>query len=186
MGEPWTLGAPEIEVHIHGPSTYTNVQYGENLACSAIASPILVDSTRTTYSGTETCCAFDQQPSNNYNAIQQNGFNIMVWEDDNTLCQIKKEDFDLVQRIRGIGVAVGGYTAVKAAAAGGPIPLLIAAATFSAAIYNSVSFLWTNDDFLGTYVNASAVGLSYADANHALYLDSGQINGRAMLVMRDY
>jgi hypothetical protein len=186
LGEPWTMGAPEIEVHIHGPSSSTNVQYGADLACSGdrVGYPRGFNQDNAFWNGN--ALLFDQQQIASYNAIQQNGFNVMVWEDDNALCQIKKEDFDLATKIRGIAVAVGGYTAVKAAVAGGPIPVVIAAATFSAAVYNSLSFLWTNDDFLGTYVNASAVGLSYADANHVLYKDSGQVNGRAMLVLRDY
>jgi hypothetical protein len=186
QGEPWTLGAPEIEVHIHGPSSPTNVQYGDDLACSGdrVASPRGFNQDNAFWTGN--ALLFDQQQINNYNAIQQNGFNVMVWEDDNTLCQIKKEDFNLATKIRDIAVAVGGYTAVKAAAAGGPIPTIIAAATFGAAVYKSLGFLWTNDDFLGTYVNASAVGLSYTDANHAIYKDNGQINGRGMLVLQDY
>lgn len=184
LGEPWTLGAPEIEVHIHGPSSSANVQYGADLACSGdrVAFPRGFNQDNAFWNGN--ALLFDQQQIASYNAIQQNGFNVMVWEDDNTLCQIKKEDFDLAARVRTIATTVGGYTAVSAAT--GVLPTLLAAATFGAALYSSISFLWTNDDFLGTYVNASAVGLSYADANHVLYSNGGQINGRAMLVLRDY
>ncbi|MFN8670404.1 MAG: hypothetical protein U0164_24710 [Gemmatimonadaceae bacterium] len=123
---------------------------------------------------------FDQSQINAYNAIQPNGFNVSVWEDDNTVCQIKKEDFNLVARFGAIASAASGYAAVSAATGIGPT--LLAAATFLGTAYSSLTFLWTNDDFLGTYVNAAAVGLSYSDANHVLYIDGGQVNGRAMLV----
>ncbi|MCC6930143.1 MAG: hypothetical protein IT359_14255 [Gemmatimonadaceae bacterium] len=179
-GEPWTLGAPEIEVHIHGPQTSSAPQYGADLACSGdrVGFPRGFNQDDAFWNGE--ALLFDQSQINAYNAIQSNGFNVSVWEDDNTVCQIKKEDFNLAGRLSTIASAAGGYVAVSAATGIGPT--VIAAATFLGSVYSSLTFLWTNDDFLGTYVNASAVGLSYSDANHVLYIDGGQINGRAMLI----
>jgi hypothetical protein len=49
---------------------------------------------------------------------------------------------------------------------------------------SSVSTLWTNDDFLGTYVNAATIGQSLPDANHVLYRNGSTVNGRAMLIQK--
>ncbi|MCC6316612.1 MAG: hypothetical protein IT361_02885 [Gemmatimonadaceae bacterium] len=180
QGEPWTLGAPEIEVHIHGPQSSSALQYGADLACSGdrVGFPRGFNQDAAFWSGES--LLFDQSQINAYNAIQANGFNVSVWEDDNTVCQIKKEDFNLAARFAAVASAAGGYAAVSAATGVGPT--LLAAATFLGTAYSSLTFLWSNDDFLGTYVNASAVGVSYSDANHVLYINGGQVNGRAMLV----
>lgn len=181
-GEPWTLGAPEIEVHIHGPQSAGALQYGADLACSGdrVGFPRGFNQDDAFWRGE--ALLFDQTQINNYNTLVQNGFNVSVWEDDNDKCSIKMEDFDLVQRYRNIAVATAGYTAVSAATGIGPT--IVAAATYIAAVYQSLTFLWTNDDYLGSYVNAAAVGLSYSDANHVLYKDGGTINGRAMIVSK--
>lgn len=182
MGEPWTLGAPEIEVHVHGPPGPGQSQYGADLACSGdrVTYPRGFNQDNAFWNGE--ALVFDQTQINNYNAIQQNGFNVSVWEDDNNKCETKQESFNLAQRWKGIATAVGGYAAVTVATGIGPT--LIAAGTFVAGVYQSATFLWTNDDFLGTYVNAAAIGASYADANHVLFKDGGLINGRAMLVSK--
>jgi hypothetical protein len=181
-GEPWTLGAPEIEVHIHGPQSAGALQYGADLSCSGdrVGFPRGFNQDNAFWSGE--ALLFDQNQINNYNTLVQNGFNVSVWEDDNDKCSIKMEDFDLVARYRNIAVATAGYTAVSAATGIGPT--IVAAATYIAAVYQSLTFLWTNDDYLGSYVNAAAVGLSYSDANHVLYKDGGTINGRAMIVSK--
>lgn len=181
-GEPWTLGAPEIEVHIHGPQSAGALQYGADLACSGdrVGFPRGFNQDNAFWNGE--ALLFDQNQINNYNTLVQNGFNVSVWEDDNDKCSIKMEDFDLVQRYRNIAVATAGYTAVSAATGIGPT--IVAAATYIAAVYQSLTFLWTNDDYLGSYVNAAAVGLSYSDANHVLYKDGGTVNGRAMIVSK--
>lgn len=182
QGEPWTLGAPEIEVHIHGPQAAAAPKYGADLACSGdrVGFPRGFNQDNAFWNGK--ALLFDQHQINAYNAIQQSGFNVSVWEDDNAQCSIKKEDFNLAQRFAAISAAVGGYTAVSAATGIGPT--LIAAGTFAAAVYQSATFLWTNDDFLGTYVSAAKVGLSYTDANHVLYIAPGQVNGRAMILSK--
>lgn len=182
MGEPWTLGAPEIEVHVHGPPAPGMSQYGADLACSGdrVSFPRGFNQDNAFWNGD--ALVFDQNQINNYNAIQQNGFNVSVWEDDNNKCETKQESFNLAQRWQQIATTAGGYAAVTAATGVGPT--LVAAGTFVAAVYQSLTFLWTNDDFLGTYVNAAAIGASYADANHVLFRDGGAINGRAMLVSK--
>jgi hypothetical protein len=182
QGEPWTLGAPEIEVHIHGPQSATALQYGADLSCSGdrVGFPRGFNQDNAFWHGE--ALLFDQNQINAYNAMVQGGFNVSVWEDDNAQCAIKKEDFNLTQRMTAISSAVGGYAAVTAATGIGPT--IIAAGTFLAAVYQSLTFLWSNDDFLGTYVNAASAGLYYADANHVLYINGGQINGRAMLVSK--
>jgi hypothetical protein len=156
--------------------------YGSDLACSGdrVSYPRGFNQDNAFWNGD--ALVFDQNQINNYNAIQQNGFNVSVWEDDNNKCEIKQESFNLAQRWQQIASAAGGYAAVTAATGVGPT--LVAAGTFVAGLYQSLSFLWTNDDFLGTYVNAAAIGASYADANHVLYKDGGTINGRAMLVSK--
>jgi hypothetical protein len=182
QGEPWTLGAPEIEVHIHGPQSQAAPQYGADLACSGdrVGFPRGFNQDNAFWNGE--ALLFDQTQINAYNSMIQAGFNISVWEDDNDKCSIKKEDFNLAQRYASIATAVGGYAAVSAATGIGPT--IVAAGTFVAAVYQSLNFLWTNDDFLGTYVNAASIGVSYADANHVLYIAPGQVNGRAKIVSK--
>lgn len=180
LGEPWTLGAPEIEVHIHGPETSASPQYGADLACSGdrVGFPRGFNQDGGFWNG-EALLFTDQQIAA-YNAIQQQGFNVSVWEDDNTLCSIKKEDFNLADRFRGIAVAVGGWTGVAAATG---LNAWVVGAGFVAGVYSSLTFLWTNDDFLGTYVEASKVGASYSDANFVLYENGTAQNGRGKLEM---
>lgn len=182
QGEPWTLGAPEIEVHIHGPQSQAAPQYGADLACSGdrVGFPRGFNQDNAFWNGE--ALLFDQTQINAYNSMVQAGFNVSVWEDDNDKCSIKKEDFNLAQRYTAIASAVGGYAAVSAATGIGPT--LVAAGTFVAAVYQSLTFLWTNDDFLGTYVNAASIGQSYPDANHVLYIAPGQVNGRAKIVSK--
>ena len=182
MGEPWMLGAPEIEVHVHGPNSPSAPQFGADLACSGdrVAGIRGFNQDNVFWNGD--ALIFDQAQIDALAAIQPNGFNVSVWEDDSDQCQIKKEDFDLAARIKTVAAAVGGWAAVKAIAS--PYSQALAASTFVASVYSSLTFLWSNDDFLGTYVNASAVGLNYADANHVLYINGGQINGRAKLVLK--
>jgi hypothetical protein len=182
MGEPWTLGAPEIEVHVHGPQVPGASQYGADLACSGdrVTYPRGFNQDNAFWTGE--ALIFDQAQINAYNTIQQSGFNVSVWEDDNNKCETKQETFNLAARYAAIASAASGYAAVTAATGIGPT--LIAAGTFVATVYQSLTFLWTNDDFLGTYVNAAAIGASYADANHVLFKDGGTINGRAMLVSK--
>ena len=180
-GEPWTLGAPEIEVHIHGPQSASSPQYGNDLACSGdrVGFPRGFNQDNAFWTGT--ALLFDQNQINAYNAVQQNGFNISVWEDDNGQCGIKT-DFDFANAIRQISTAAGGYAAVTAATGIGPT--IVAAGTFIAALYTSLTQLNTKDDFLGTYVSAAKAGFSYTDANHVLLTSPGAVNGRAMIISR--
>jgi len=182
-GEPWFMGAPEIEVHVHGPTSATNPHYGADLSCSGDRLPVPRGFNQDNSFWNGNALVFSLSEIEAYNAIQPNGFQIMVWEDDNVMCSLKLDSPTLVQRVTAIGAAAGGYTAVVIAT--GFWPTAIAAAGFAASVYQTVTQP-TADDFLGTYVNAAAVGLSYGDANHVLYMTSGQINGRAMLVNKDY
>jgi hypothetical protein len=181
MGEPWTKGDPEIEVHVHGPVSGGYSQYGQDLACSgehALGERIF-DQNNAFWNGSVLIFSSDQ--INAYNAEFPNGHNIIIWEDDDTQCALKF-DKDLLSGMLGATVGAVGAAALKAggwnAISGG---LILAA--FLASLYEDASWLKSNDDFLGVLVTASSHGDSWSDANLTL-LKGSAVNGRAKMIMK--
>lgn len=148
LGEPWTKGDPEIEVHIHGPNGGDKT-YGADLACAGERQTDYrryFNQNNNTWTGE--VLLFDQaQLTDYYNKYGNQGFNIMVWEDDDTACVIKT-DKNITQSLLLIAGAAGAAATVVAPVVG-LTGWLKAAGSFIGAVYASASWLKSNDDFLG-------------------------------------
>jgi len=180
MGEPWTRGDPEIEVHVHGPLAGGYSQYGEDLTCSGEhAHPDRqFDQNNAFWNGSVLIWSQDQIDA--FNAEFPNGHNILVWEDDDTRCVLKFDKDVLRSALTGIAGAIGG-AAVKAKGFGG-IGLTLFLASFMATLYQDASWINSNDDFLGALVPASDRGDSWSDANLTLLKSATAVNGRAKII----
>lgn len=147
-GEAWAKGSAEIEVHIHGPNS-GDATYGADLSC---AGEKVTESYRNfnqdsnTWSGE--VLLFTQKQIEDYNAAYgSQGFNVMMWEDDDTACTIKT-DKDMTEVLKGIAAAVGA-AAVLIEKPNSTSSWVKAAGLFIGAAYASASWLLSNDDFLG-------------------------------------
>lgn len=147
-GEAWLKGAPEIEVHIHGPNS-GDATYGADLACSGekvTESYRYFNQDDKTWSGE--VLLFTEKQITDYNAAYgDQGFNVMLWEDDDTECSIKT-DKDMTEVLKGIAAAAGA-AAVLIAKPDNLSDWIKAAGSFIGALYANASWLKSNDDFLG-------------------------------------
>ena len=147
-GEAWTKGNPEIEVHIHGPNGGDKT-YGADLACAGEKQTDYYrnfNQDSKTWSGE--VLLFNQQQITDYvTKYGDQGFNVMMWEDDDTACTIKT-DKDMTSVLGGIAAALGAAAVVikKDPTWGDWVK---AAGLFVGAVYASASWLKSNDDFLG-------------------------------------
>jgi hypothetical protein len=176
--EPWTKGSPEIEVHIHGPATDGST-YGDDLGCAGehASYPRSFDQNDNTWTGN--VLLFTQSEIEAYNLRESDGFNIMIWEDDDTACTLKYDkDFlkGAIELTKSIYNVVS--TAVKEDQS-----WEVAAGRFIAAVYNSASWLLSNDDWIGVMVDESATSYSFSDANHVVF-EGSSYRGRANLILR--
>jgi hypothetical protein len=180
MGEPWTKGDPEIEVHVHGPISGTNSLYGEDLACSGQESQLerRFDQNNAFWNGS--VLIWTQAQASAFNAQFPNGHNIMFWEDDDTACALKFDKITVMGFLTATAAAVGG-AALKVGFTPEGWTLIIA--SFLANAYNQLSWLMSNDDFLGVLVPAASHGDSWYDANYTL-LKGNSVNGRASITSR--
>lgn len=179
MGEPWTRGDPEIEVHIHGPTDAANSQYGEDLACAGeYGGPYRTfDQNNAFWTGS--VLLYTQAQAESFNAKFQEGFNILFWEDDDTACSIKTDK----NMLRGaLSATRDAFGTVAVALVPGATWYAIGGSFFGA-LYNSADWLLSNDDYLGGAVGNAYTGQSYTDATHTI-MRGTEINGRAKLVWK--
>jgi hypothetical protein len=181
------LGDPEIEVHVHGPQTGSDPQYGKDLHCSGdrVGFPRGFNQDGNFWSG-DALVATDAELAA-INAASPNGYNVSVWEDDNDVCTLKTGDdpWQWAQRLAAISTAISQGIAIKRDST--LQGYLLRSGTFLGSVYATVQTFTTKDDFLGRYVNATSLGLSFGDANHALRADGQSAppdNGRGMLVSK--
>ena len=177
LGEPWTKGNPEIEVHIHGPSETSAITDGIDLSCSGehAKDPYKrFDQNNHFWSGD--VLLFSQAELDAYRARTSDGFNVLAWEDDDTACTIKNDK----DNIKG---AIQTTSDVYKVASVKDDGLLLRIGRFVAALYKNASWLLSNDDWLGDAVDQTMVGRSDADATHAV-MKGTSVNGRVKLVVR--
>lgn len=179
MGEPWTKGDPEIEVHVHGPVSAGNTQYGEDLSCSGEHAVVerIFDQNNAFWNGS--VLIFTRDQVNAFNAEFPDGHHILFWEDDDTACGLKFNSDTLMGALAATAAAVGG-AAVKG---GWPVGWGLILGSFLANAYNQMTWLRTNDDYLGALVPAQNHGDSWSDANSTL-LKGSEVNGRANIISR--
>ncbi|MDP9176579.1 MAG: hypothetical protein M3O61_02765 [Gemmatimonadota bacterium] len=180
MGEPWTKGSPEIEVHVHGPVGGGDPLYGKDLACSGQESQLArrFDQDHAFWNGS--VLIWTQAQATSFNAEFPNGHHIMFWEDDDTACALKFDKDGVMAAISATAAAVG-TAALKAGWTN--IGWGLIAASFLANGFDVKSWLNGNDDFLGVLVLASERGDYWSDANQTL-LKGTTVNGRANIIAR--
>jgi len=180
MGEPWMKGDPEIEVHVHGPASGGYPLYGEDLACSGELSQLERRFDQNTSFWNGSVLIWTQAQATAFNAEFPNGYNIMFWEDDDTACVLKFDKDGLMGALSATAAAVGG-AAMKAGWTNIGWGLVLA--SFLGNAYNQMSWLKSNDDFLGVLVPAASHGDYWSDANSTL-LRGTTVNGRANIVSK--
>jgi hypothetical protein len=177
MGEPWSKGDPEIEVHIHGPVSGGNPRYGEDLACAGEhASELRIfDQDNAFWNGK--VLLFDKYQVEAFNTEFFDGHHILFWEDDDGPCMLKFES-DVLRSAIGATISLAGGAAVKILTKSGWAGVISA---FTGVAYNAINWLSSNDDYLGAAVPSSSTGHNWSDANYTI-LKGGEVNGRANIV----
>jgi hypothetical protein len=174
--EYWWKGEPEIEVHVHGPQSAGNSQYGADLSCSGehALSEHYFDQNTGFWNGSVLIVskALDAQ-------ITQisDGYHVIFWEDDSTPCQLKTNLNSAANTVAAVAAAVGAAALKAAKWTGWP---LIGAA-FLASIFPSNDWLFGNDDIIGDLVVSTS---NWADGSNYTIMDGATINGRVKLVMK--
>ena len=179
--EPWTRGDPEIEVHIHGPTSADAPRYGDNLSCSgehAADYRKVFDQNGGFWEGR--VLLFSNEETVAYVNKFTEGFHVFFWEDDNEPCTLKFDGNTLVTLTQSTAGAVGAV-AVKLIPGA---PWYVVAGLFVAQLFsNGGSWLLTNDDFLGIAVDQRQLGSPYPTNTHVI-MDGTTLNGRATIVYR--
>jgi hypothetical protein len=179
--EPWFRGDPEIEVHVHGPTSVSNPTYGDNLSCSGEHSPDYrkVFDQNTAF-WDERVMLYSADEISQYTSKFSEGFHVIFWEDDNEPCTLKLDTNVLVSTLQSTAGALGSI-AIKLLPKGNWV---LAAGAFVATVFASAGvWLQTNDDFLGVAVDQRQLGSPYPGNTHII-MDGTTLNGRATIVYR--
>jgi len=179
MSEDFTRGDPEIEVHVHGPVSAGDPQYGADLACSG--EHALPERTFDQNTGfwNGSVLIWSEAQADNFNAQFGDGHHVLFWEDDDTSCVIKLNHNTVSNMLLQTVGAVGAAGLKKIGS--GPAGLAFVAAAFFASAFQNASWLLSDDDFLGALVTESSHGDYWADANYTL-LKGTAVNGRANII----
>jgi hypothetical protein len=181
MKEPWFRGDPEVEVHIHGPTSVSAPTYGDNLSCSGehVGDPSKYfdqnggfwEGRVLLFSGSETVAYADKF---------KQGFHVLFWEDDNEPCTLKLDTNALSEVLRSTATAFS-TVAIKVLPGASP-PVMVG--VFLGTFFSSAGlWLLTNDDFLGAAVDQASAGYYYPGNTHVI-MDGTRLNGRATIVYR--
>jgi hypothetical protein len=181
MKEPWFRGDPEVEVHIHGPTSAASPTYGENLSCSGEHAPDpskVFDQNGGFWEGRVLLFSADETVA--YANKFKQGFHVLFWEDDNEPCTLKLDTNVLTEVLRSTATAFS-TVAIKVFPGASP-PVMIGA--FLGTFFSTAGpWLLTNDDFLGAAVDQASAGYYYAGNTHVI-MDGTRFNGRATIVYR--
>jgi hypothetical protein len=181
MKEPWIRGDPEVEVHIHGPTSAAAPTYGDNLSCSGERAPFpskVFDQNGAFWQGrvllfsAEETIAF----ANKFNQ----GFHVLFWEDDNEPCTLKLDTNVLSEVLKSTATA---FSTVALKVVPNASPWVIAGAFVGTFFSSAGGWLLTNDDFLGAAVDQASAGYYYPGNTHVI-MDGTKFNGRATIVYR--
>lgn len=181
MKEPWFRGDPEIEVHVHGPTSTANPRYGEDRSCSgehAYDYRKVFDQNTAFWEGR--VLLFSAEEINDYVSKFKDGFHIFFWEDDNDSCILKLDNNSLISLVNSAASAFSMIAIKLIPKASVP---LVAGAFLATLFSNAGSWLLTNDDFLGIAVDQAQAGTAYPDNTHVI-MDGTTLNGRATIIYR--
>lgn len=179
--EPWFRGDPEIEVHVHGPTSTANPRYGEDLSCSgehAADYRKVFDQNGAFWEGR--VLVFSNEEAVAYVNKFSEGFHVFFWEDDNDSCALKYDTRALLNFVQSAASAFGAV-AVKLVPGA---PWYVVGGLFVAQLFsNAGSWLLTDDDFLGIAIDQRQFGSPYPGNTHVI-MDGTTLNGRATIVYR--
>jgi hypothetical protein len=179
MKEPWFRGDPEIEVHIQGPDTPVAPTYVGDQSCSGehvYDNRKFFDQNTGFWEGQVMLFSEDETVAflNRFNQ----GFHILLWEDDNVACVLKLDSNSLVELLKSSANAAG-TVAIKVIP--GTSWGLVATAFIGTLFANAGAWLLTNDDFVGVAVPMEGSGYNYPGNTHVI-MDGTTLNGRATIV----
>lgn len=182
VGESFLKGAPEIEVHVHGPQDPANPQYGADLACAGEhqIGDRYFDQESNDWSGS--ALIFSNAQNADYGSKFSSGYNVILWEDDDGPCIIRNDNVNLASSLRALGTVTTGVVAVVTGA--NPAAVAAALGTFVGNLYNSAAWLKSNDDYLGTAVRREYAPNRNVPGNYVLYKDGNRYNG--YITLSDY
>jgi hypothetical protein len=181
MKEPWFRGDPEIEVHIHGPTSVAAPTYGENLSCSGehAGDPRKVFDQNGAF-WQDRVLLFSPEEVAAYASKFNQGFHILFWEDDNEQCTLNLDTNVLTEVLKSTATAFS-TVAIKVLPGASP-PVMVG--VFLGTFFSSAGpWLLTNDDFLGAAVDQASAGYYFAGNTHVI-MDGTTFNGRATIVYR--
>jgi hypothetical protein len=179
MKEPWVRGDPEVEVHIHGPTSVAAPTYGENLSCSGehvSDSNKYFDQNGAFWQGR--VLLYSAADVAAYASKFKQGFHVLFWEDDNEPCTLKLDTNVLTELLRSTATA---FSTVALKVVPNAPPWVIVGTFLGTFFSNAGGWLLTNDDFLGAAVDQASAGYYYADNTHVI-MDGTRFNGRATIV----
>jgi hypothetical protein len=179
--EPWFRGAPEIEVHVHGPTSGAYPTYGEDLSCAGEQAYELrrrFNQDDGFWEGRVMLFSADQTIA--YTNKFTEGFHVFFWEDDNEPCLLKLDDNVLMDFVHS---AANAFSMIAIKLIPKAPPWLVAGAFVATLFVDSGSWLQTNDDFLGIAVAQEQAGYAYPGNTHVI-MDGTTLNGRATIVYR--
>jgi hypothetical protein len=179
--EPWFRGDPEIEVHIHGPTSATNPTYGADLSCSgehAYDYRKVFDQNGAFWEGR--VLLFSAEETQAYISKFTEGFHVFFWEDDNEPCTLKLDNNTLLNLVHSAANAFSMVSIKLIPKASWPV---VAGAFVATLFANAGTWLLTNDDFLGIAVDQASAGYAYPGNTHVI-MDGTILNGRATIVYR--
>lgn len=190
--EGFLNGAPEFEIFIASQTTNSG-GFNKEVQCAGG----VADDINTNQPGNRTAeYVFDQNDPDwvglvkiatlqQFDAAQalDSGAVVMVWEDDNTPCRIKRPSATATQWIQAASGAVNAGRAFARKKSN-----LLDQTLSAAALVVTVLQLLTNemdDDFVGLVERADALGQTYTDATHAIVDKDRVIRGRLNIVKYD-
>lgn len=181
LHEPFTRGAPEIEVHIQGPTSQNNPRYGIDLSCSgadAYNYLKVFDQDNGFWEGR--VMLFSAAEVADFNSRFSDGFHVLFWEDDDTSCVLKLDSESVLGFLKSTAAA-SSSVAIKLVP---KAPWYVVAGAFVAVFFESAGdWLKTNDDFVGAAVPQESAGYSYPGNTHVI-MKGAELNGRATIVYR--
>jgi hypothetical protein len=181
LHEPFTRGAPEIEVHIQGPTSQNNPRYGIDLSCSganAYDYQKVFDQDNGFWEGR--VMLFSAAEVADFNSKFSDGFHVLFWEDDDTSCVLRLDSDSLLEFLKSTATA-SSAVAIKLVP---KAPWYVVAGAFVAVFFeNAGAWLKTNDDFVGAAVPQESAGYSYPGNTHVI-MKGATLNGRATIVYR--
>ena len=177
--EGWLKGSPEFEVHIMGQKGTSDSL--TRYACAGEHENALYNwDGGTDWSGT--VLLFSRPQIDAYQAAHPNeAFRIVAMEDDNTACELKISDNLWSDFIRAIGPLYKDMTG--AVDSGDPNRILRAGKSLKNVLTAVMNLIKTNDDLIGTAIEARITGEARTGFNWVLKADGGTTNGWLNLVL---